>query len=77
MWRSVEDAPGWLQVRLIAKSDHCCLNKVRIIDHNMLFLIRNYRFSTGHRFERQQAYATIAYSLSEGMVMHSGQFVFS
>ena len=56
---------------------HCCPNKVRIIDHNLLFLIRNYGFSTRYRFERQQAYATIAYSLSEGMVMHSDQYLFS
>ena len=56
---------------------HCCPNKVNTINHNLLFLNQNHWFSTGHRLERHEAYATIAYSLSEGMVMYSGQFVFS
>ena len=63
--------------RAFLVAEHCCPNKVRTINHNLLFLNQNHWFSTGHRLERHEAYATIAYSLSEGMVMYSGQFVFS
>ena len=56
---------------------HCCPNKAIGRPRNLLFFLGKEVLSTRHRFQRCHTSATILSPLPEGMVMHSGRFVFS